>query len=76
MHETRLEEALQAFDAAIAANDQGALAWFHKAETLQALERPVEARQAYEQVMQLSSTAHPLYSQAQQQLNQLEHGAS
>ncbi len=43
-----LQEALDAFDPAIAANPQSPLVWFHKAETLQTLERIEAARTAYE----------------------------
>jgi tetratricopeptide (TPR) repeat protein len=67
----RLAEALEAFDAALAINAQGVLAWFHKAETLQALERHDEARAAFEQVLELSSSSHPLYNQAQKKLQAL-----
>jgi Flp pilus assembly protein TadD len=47
------------------------LAWFHKAEALQTLERHDEARAAFEQVLELSSSSHPLYSQAQKKLQTL-----
>ncbi|MCZ6872895.1 MAG: hypothetical protein O7G88_05110 [bacterium] len=63
-----LQEALDAFDTAIAANPQSTLVWLHKAETLQTLERIEAARTAYEQVWSQSPVSQPFHVEVQQHL--------
>ena len=71
LHDSRVEEALEALTAATTANPRCTLAWMRQAETLEQLGRREAACAAYEQVLQHTPATEALYMQAQRQLQRL-----